>query len=158
MVTARRLTRGKREGSRRLVAHGLVDVEDHGSAYAYRCNRDHVMYEAVEAIAGAADRVEERLVKTVAAWDPPAYAVVLYGSFARRDEASDSDLDLLLIRPDDVDEDSDAGFGSVRCSPLMPNAGRATGPRCWSCRPPSWRPPSTRRRRSSHRCVCMRGC
>lgn len=31
----------------RLVADGLVDVEDHGSAYAYRCNRDHVLYEAI---------------------------------------------------------------------------------------------------------------
>lgn len=27
----------------RLVADGLVDVEDHGSAYAYRCNRDHLL-------------------------------------------------------------------------------------------------------------------
>jgi predicted nucleotidyltransferase len=92
----------------RLVADGLVEVEDHGSAYAYRCNRHHMIYEAIDAVVGAADRVEERLVDSVARWDPPAYAVVLYGSFARHDGDADSDLDLLVVRPDDVDEDDDA--------------------------------------------------
>lgn len=92
----------------RLVADGLVEVEDHGSAYAYRCNRDHVMYDSVAAIARAADRVEQRLVDSVTGWDPPAYAVIVYGSFARHDGDTDSDVDLLVVRTDDVDEDGDA--------------------------------------------------
>ena len=92
----------------RLVADGLVEVEDHGSAYAYRCNRDHVLYDPVEAIANAADRTERRLADVVADWEPAAHAVVLYGSFVRHDGSADSDLDLLVIRPDDVDDDDDA--------------------------------------------------
>lgn len=36
------------------------------------------------------------------------HAPVLYGSFARHDGAAESDLDLLLVRPDDVDDDNDA--------------------------------------------------
>ena len=92
---------------RRLVQDGLVDVEQHGRAFSYRCNRDHVVTAAVEAIASAADRVEHLIADAVSTWDPPAHALLVYGSFARRDGGVDSDIDLLLVRRDAIDEDDE---------------------------------------------------
>lgn len=88
----------------RLVEDGLVEVEQHGNAYSYRWNRDHVVTEAMEKLAGAADIAEQRLASAVKGWDPAPHALVVFGSFARRDGRSGSDIDLLLVRPDAVDE------------------------------------------------------
>ena len=92
---------------RRMVGDGLVDVEQHGQAYSYRWNRDHLIADAVEAIARAAEGVENRLADEAAGWDPAPHAVVVFGSFARRDGGSESDLDLLLVRTDEVAEDDE---------------------------------------------------
>lgn len=67
----------------RLVDEGLVDVERHGNAFAYRWNREHVVTAALEGLAGAADLAEQRLARAVEEWDPPAHALVVFGSFAR---------------------------------------------------------------------------
>jgi predicted nucleotidyltransferase len=89
----------------RMVSEGVVDAERHGQAFSYRLNRDHVIAEAVTSIAQAVERAEQRIVDEAAAWDPAPYAVVVFGSFARRDGGVDSDLDVLLVRPDDVDQE-----------------------------------------------------
>jgi predicted nucleotidyltransferase len=93
---------------RRLVDHGLVDVEQHGRTYSYRLNRDHVLAPAVEALASAGDDVEARLRAAVGEWKPRPRAVILFGSFARRDGDPGSDIDVCLVRPDDVPEDGPA--------------------------------------------------
>ncbi|MBA3744644.1 MAG: nucleotidyltransferase domain-containing protein [Sporichthya sp.] len=50
------------------------------------------------------DTFLRRLAEALAAWEiPPAYAAV-FGSAARGTMSLDSDLDLLLIRPDEADE------------------------------------------------------
>jgi predicted nucleotidyltransferase len=93
---------------RRLVEHGLVDVEQHGRTYSYRLNREHVLAPAVEALVAAGDDVEARLRAALEEWRPQPQAVVLFGSFARRDGDAGSDIDLCLVRPDDVAEDTPA--------------------------------------------------
>lgn len=92
---------------RRLVDHGLVEVEQHGNAFTYRWNRDHVFTEAAVGLVRAADLAEQRLASAVEEWDPPAHALVVFGSFARRDGGPGSDVDLLLVRPDPVDEEDE---------------------------------------------------
>jgi hypothetical protein len=67
----------------------------------YLLNRDHVLAPVVEAAAGAAGTVEARITASVQGWTLPAAAVVLFGSFARRDGHDTSDVDLLLVRPDE---------------------------------------------------------
>lgn len=111
----------------RLVDDGVVDVERHGNAFSYRSNRDHVVAESLEAIATATNRVEQRLASQAAAWPLPAQALGVFGSFARRDGGPDSDLDLLLVRPDAVDED-DAQWRQQR-QELARSAQRWTGNR-----------------------------
>ncbi len=56
------------------------------------------------ALAELMDTFLRRLSEALAAWEiPPAYAAV-FGSAARGTMSLDSDLDLLLIRPDEADE------------------------------------------------------
>lgn len=92
----------------RLVAHGLVDAEPHGSTVAYSFNREHVLASAIESASGAGGEVERRLRAALEAWEPPPIAAVLFGSFARREGGPESDIDVLLIRPDDIAEGDDA--------------------------------------------------
>jgi hypothetical protein len=111
----------------RLVDAGVVDVEQHGNAFSYRCNREHVLAAAVEALAGAVTRAEQRIGDEVARWNTSPHALVLFGSYARRDGGAESDLDLLLVRPDDVDEDHAAWRGQRH--ELARSAERCTGNR-----------------------------
>ncbi|WP_432509453.1 nucleotidyltransferase domain-containing protein [Kineococcus auxinigenes] len=89
----------------RLVEHGLVTAQDAGSAVLYALNRQHVLADPVLAAVGSTASVEALLVERLAGWDPPARAVVLFGSWARGEAGPDSDLDLLLVRHDAVDAD-----------------------------------------------------
>lgn len=108
---ANRSYAGVRAVLHRLVDHGLVEHEAHGSAVSYRLNRDHVLADAVETIVQGSNRIEHSLADDVASWDPEVHALVVYGSFARRDGDSQSDIDLMLVRPDTVDPDDERWYG-----------------------------------------------
>nr|WP_276611052.1 nucleotidyltransferase domain-containing protein [Kineococcus siccus] len=93
----------------RLVSHGLVTTQDAGSAVLYRLNRSHVLSGPVLAVVAATGTVEAWLGDRLGRWSPPPVAVVLFGSWARGAAAPDSDLDLLVVRADDVDADGPWG-------------------------------------------------
>lgn len=97
-----------REVLLRLAAHGLADAERHGNAVSYSLNREHVLAAAIETASVAGSEVERRLRAVLEAWAPPPAAAVIFGSFARRDGGPESDVDLLLIRPDEIAEDDSA--------------------------------------------------
>jgi len=94
-----------REVLRRLVAHGIVDAERHGASIAYSLNREHVLAPAIELAAAAVIDVERRLRESFQRWRPAAVAAVVFGSFARRDGGLESDIDLLIVRPEDITDD-----------------------------------------------------
>ncbi len=96
---------GIRKALRRLCAQGIVLSEKAGNAYLYRFNRDHLaagpILELARQRATLLSRIEERL-KT---WRfPPMYAAV-FGSMAEGTAGVGSDVDLLLVRPDDSPDD-----------------------------------------------------
>jgi predicted nucleotidyltransferase len=102
-----------REVLRRLSGEGLVDATRAGNAVQYLLNREHVLADAVVSAAFAASIVEERLSTFLKTCQPAPVSVVVFGSFARRDGASESDVDVLVIRSDALDPD-DASWGEVR--------------------------------------------
>jgi hypothetical protein len=89
----------------RLVVHGLVLHERHGSTTSYVLNRDHLLAGPVEEMAGATAALEVEIRDMVDGWPLPPSAMLVFGSFARRDGDESSDLDLLLVRPPDVEAD-----------------------------------------------------
>lgn len=94
-----------RQVLRRLEQHGLVDVERHGQSYTYLMNRAHVLVPSLQALQEAMPTVEDGVRALVGDWTSPPASLVMFGSAARRDGGADSDVDLLLVRPDDIDPD-----------------------------------------------------
>lgn len=109
----RRLGHGSDEGVRKVLARlarqGIVLVETPARYPLYRLNREHVAAPYIEALTRVRDQIIGRIREEVAAWRiGPTYAG-LFGSFARGAADSDSDIDVLLVRPDGLSElDEDA--------------------------------------------------
>jgi predicted nucleotidyltransferase len=87
---------------RELAAHGLVCEAAHPPAILYTVNRNHVAAEALEALVELRPRLLDRMRADIASWEPSAISVLLYGSVARGDGNAESDIDVLVIRPDAV--------------------------------------------------------
>lgn len=100
---------GVRKAAQRLVAHGVVSVEQVGQAYRYSLNRRHLLAGAVVAIAHAADALRESVHDHVQGWSRPPELVLLFGSAARGDMRVDSDIDLLVVSEPYSEVDEDAG-------------------------------------------------
>ncbi len=128
---ARLVKRGSPSGVnlalRRLADQGVIDARSAGRAVLYSLNREHVAVSAVEALARLRTDLLDRLRSAVAGWAiPPAHAS-LFGSAARGDGDSRSDLDLLVAVPRGIDPERDAWRRQV--DELSRRASRWTGNR-----------------------------
>lgn len=95
----------------RLVEQGLVHREEAGRALLYTLNRDHLSFPAVEVLAGMRPELISRLRRAMDEWElPPAHAA-LFGSAARGDGDTESDIDLFIVRPAEISDD-DPGWRS----------------------------------------------
>ena len=106
-MTESRSQSGVQHVLRRLVQQGIVHAESVGRATSYRLNRSHLAAASIEQIAGLRDEFLERLRSCLSEWAIAAEYVALFGSAARNQMRLDSDIDLLVIRPDAVDADND---------------------------------------------------
>ena len=93
----RRASRGTLSGTRRvlqrLVTEGVVlDVPG-----GYLLNREHVAAQAIDALVTIRARFLSRLHTEVASWPYQADLVGIFGSFARRDGDSRSDIDIVIV-------------------------------------------------------------
>jgi hypothetical protein len=96
---------GVRKTLGRLERQGIVIADSAGAGRLYRLNRAHVAAPHIAALAGLREGLVAGLRTLVGAWIPaPAYAAV-FGSFARRQGGPESDLDLFVVRPQEIDED-----------------------------------------------------
>jgi predicted nucleotidyltransferase len=103
------LDRGSEQGVRkaadRLVEQGVVIRRQAGQAKLYGLNRDHLAAPYIEGLGALRAELVERLRETVAAWEMPPSVVLLFGSVARGEAGAESDLDLLVLRRRDTDQD-----------------------------------------------------
>jgi len=97
--------RGIRLALNRLAEQGLVDAVEAPPAVLYTLNRDHLAAPAAVMLAGLRGTLLERLRETVANWETPPAQASLFGSVARGDGDTSSDIDLFIVRPSDVEEE-----------------------------------------------------
>jgi len=83
----------------RIVEHGLVYREEVGRTFLYELNRDHLLAPVVEQMAGARIELIRRLREAIGAWRAQPIHASLFGSAARGDGDTSSDIDLLIVRP-----------------------------------------------------------
>jgi predicted nucleotidyltransferase len=96
---------GVRKALKRLVEQGIVTDDRVGQAVSYRLNRRHVAAPHIMAIARLFDELLDRIRAELARWEIPAQYAALFGSAARGQMRPDSDIDLLVVRPDRVKGD-----------------------------------------------------
>lgn len=106
---ARLVERGSQGGVnrvlRRLAKHGIVDVQEAGSALLYALNRDHLAAPAVITLEGMKADLRRRLSEAIEAWELPPRHASMFGSAARGDGDTESDIDLFIVRRDEIEED-----------------------------------------------------
>ena len=96
-----------RRALRRLAAQGLVTSEPFGSSLAYLANRDHVAWPGVLALLDLPGELRRRISELVESWEDAPVTVAIFGSAARGDGDTESDIDLLVVRPARISPDSD---------------------------------------------------
>jgi len=98
---------GVRKVLGRLVEQGLVHVSEAGASLLYVANRDHVAWPAVESLATLRRLLFDRIGTAIAGWEIKPLHVSVFGSAARGDGDTRSDIDLFVIRPARTAEDSE---------------------------------------------------
>ncbi len=110
-AVARRAKRGSQPAVQaaldRLVGHGIVRRTEAPPASLYELNRDHVGAEAVELMTRMRGELFARIRREIAGWGVQPVHVSMFGSAARADGDTESDVDLLLVTPAGVDAESD---------------------------------------------------
>jgi predicted nucleotidyltransferase len=114
-LTGREVARLARRGSPpgvaaaldRVVEQGLVLREEVGRAFLHTLNREHLAAPAVLVLAALRAELIERLRAGVAGWEIQPVSAAMFGSAARGDGDVDSDIDLLVVRSADVDEEDE---------------------------------------------------
>lgn len=89
----------------RLVSIGLVRSAPAPHATMYSANRAHILWPAVEIMMNARQELNRRIAVFADTVAPEGVTVALYGSVARGDSTGQSDIDLLVVFPDDVEPD-----------------------------------------------------
>jgi predicted nucleotidyltransferase len=93
----------------RLAEHGLVDRVELNRAFLFSMNREHLAYPAVVALVGMRVVLFGKIQQALSAWGLAPVHVSLFGSTARGDGGTQSDIDLFVVRPAGIDQE-DAGW------------------------------------------------
>jgi hypothetical protein len=89
---------------RALVRAGLVLVEAQPPANLYRLNRQHLAAPSIEALVALREQLIAAMIEHIGSWEIHTEGAWLFGSAARGEGDEASDIDVLVLRPDPVDE------------------------------------------------------
>jgi len=112
-LTGRTVARLAPEGSQqgiskalgRLAREGIVEEESAGNSILYRLNRSHLAASAIESLVNLREGLLERATEAIDEWEISPVHASLFGSAARGDGDSSSDIDFLFVRPHGLDAD-----------------------------------------------------
>jgi predicted nucleotidyltransferase len=96
---------GIRKALGRLASHGIIGAEEAGRALLYTLNRDHLAVPALEVLANMRTELDRRLSAEIESWSLQPDHVSIFGSAARADGDTSSDIDVFIVRPDGVEEE-----------------------------------------------------
>jgi hypothetical protein len=119
---------GARLALERLVAQGIVLQESAGNAHLYQLNREHLAAPLIERLASLRLDFIDRLRKVISGWSVPPVAAILFGSVARNDSDENSDIDIMVIRPERIGAETPAW--QTQIAALQSCATRMTGNDC----------------------------
>lgn len=91
-----------------LVELGLVERRDVPPVALFRLAREDLAGRLIADLANLRQALVAELRAAAAEIEPAPASAVLFGSLARGDAGLDSDVDVLVVRPSDLDPDDDA--------------------------------------------------
>lgn len=92
------------EALKHFVEHGLVRSQPAGAANLYSLNEEHLLVAALNEVFGVRAELVGRMAGAIGHWEVPPLHVSLFGSMARADGDTQSDIDVLVLRPEFADE------------------------------------------------------
>lgn len=95
---------------RRLTALGLVERRNSGSAALVRLARENEAVLTLLRLNGLRDFVLSRLKQEAATIQPSPASLVVFGSFARGEARSGSDIDVLVVDPPGLSSEVEQGW------------------------------------------------
>jgi len=97
---------------RRLVFLGIVSRREVAGASLVKLERTNAAALALLALADARSTAISRLIELAKSIEPAPASLALFGSFARGTDDAESDLDVLVVRSDDVEPDDQSWLDS----------------------------------------------
>jgi predicted nucleotidyltransferase len=88
----------------RLAGAGLVTVQEAGRSQLCSLNRSHLAVPAVLELLNLREALLGAIQQEIKAWLIQPLHASVFGSFARGEGDDTSDLDVLVVRPDDIDQ------------------------------------------------------
>ena len=96
-----------------LVELGLVERREVPPSSQFRLVRSNVGARAVIDLARSRNTVLESIGVGAAALPTPPASVIVFGSFARGGASRESDVDVVVVRPDEISEDDEDWSASI---------------------------------------------
>ena len=96
-----------------LVELGLVERREVPPSSLFCLNRENEAARLVAELAQLRDSVLERIGIAAGNLAQPPVSVIVFGSFARREADRTSDIDVVIVRPDEVDPDDEAWTAGI---------------------------------------------
>jgi predicted nucleotidyltransferase len=96
---------GVRKSVVRLVEQGVIWERVTGRSFAYALNRDHLLAEAILKIANAKSELLSRMSQVISEWSIQPLTAKIFGSAARNQMRTGSDIDLFIVMPDSASDD-----------------------------------------------------
>lgn len=97
----------------RLVELGIVERHDVPPAVLVKLVPEHLASRSILLLADLRHTFLEELRESAQHIDPAPVNVTLFGSFARGEDDTKSDVDVLVVRPTSVEEDDSTWEGSI---------------------------------------------
>lgn len=97
----------------RLVELGIVDRYEVPPASQFVLARDNVAAQLLLTLADAQSMTLRQIGEAASVISPEPVSVIAFGSFARGEADTDSDIDLAVVRADDVDDDDERWTESI---------------------------------------------
>lgn len=96
-----------------LVDLGVVERREVPPSSLFRLVPEHIASRALLALARSDEAVVDEMGRLARDLPHPPVSVIAFGSFARREADADSDIDVVIVRPVEIDEDNDAWITSL---------------------------------------------
>lgn len=102
-VMKRGSNRGVLNALQKLCAQGLATSRPAGVANLYELNREHLLAKHIIEIANLRAEFFRLMSLEVTSWDLHPECIAIFGSAARGDMTSDSDIDIFISRPAEIE-------------------------------------------------------